>query len=132
MKRFLLALVATVLALPTMAFETKVQTKSVGEVTISCQESAWSEQAKVVSKGDTEEISIEMTAPQPTKPSQLKVTFTTPQTDAHHLWHANRDCRMVLPPDWKGKFSSALAQNMPLYAFINSNTKIVFSIPFNI
>ena len=123
MKKFLLTLVAMVLALPTMAFETKVQTKSVGEVTISCKESAWSVQATVMSKGETEEISIEMTAPQPIKPSQLKVTFSTPQTDAHHLWHANRDCRMVLPPDWKGKFSSALAQNMPLYSFINSNNR---------
>ena len=123
MKKLLLVLVAAVLAMPAMAHETKVRTKSVGEVTISYEESAWSVQAKVVSKGEIEEISIEMTAPQPTKPSRLTISVATPQLDAHHLWHANRDCQMVLLPDWKGKLSSALAQNMPLYSFFNSNNR---------
>ena len=123
MKRAILSVCAVLVALSAMAFETKVQTKSVGDVTISCNNSAWNIDTKVVSKGSIEEITIEMRAAEPTTPSLLKVAFTTPQLDAHHLWHANRDCRMVLPPDWKGNFSSALAQNMPLYAFINSNNR---------
>ena len=121
MKKVLLALVTVMLAVPVMAFETKVQTKSVGDMTISCEDSAWRVEAKAVSKGKIEEITIELFAPQPTVPSLLKVEFMTPQLDAHHLWHSNRNNRTVLPPDWGGKHSSALAQNMPLYAFINSD-----------
>ena len=123
MKRVLFALSAIVLALPAMAFETKVQTKSVGEVTIACKDDAWKIDTKVVSKGDVEEITINMTSPQPTSPSLLNVEFVTPQLDAHHLWHSNRSNRTILPPDWGGKQSSALAQNMPLYSFINNNNQ---------
>ena len=123
MKRVLFALSAIVLALPAMAFETKVQTKSVGEVTIACKDDAWKIDTKVVSKGDVEEITIKMTSPQPTSPSLLNVEFVTPQLDAHHLWHSNRSNRTILPPDWGGKQLSALAQNMPLYSFINNNNQ---------
>lgn len=121
MKRIFLSAFAILATLTTMAFETKLSTKSVGDVTISCKDNTWQIEAKVVSKGEIEEITIEMTAAQPTTPSPLKVKFSTPQLDAHHLWHTNRSNRTILPPDWSGKYSSALAQTIPLYAFINSN-----------
>ena len=121
MKRGILFVCSILATLSAMAFETKVQTKLVGDVTISCKDNAWKIDAKVVSKGEIEEIVIEMTAPQPTTPSPLKVEFTTPQLDAHHLWHTNRSNRTILPPDWSGKYSSALAQTIPLYSFINNN-----------
>ena len=121
MKRIFLSAFAILATLSAMAYETKLQTKSVGDVTISCKDNTWQIEAKVVSKGEIEEITIEMTAAQPTTPSPLKVKFSTPQLDAHHLWHTNRSNRTILPPDWSGKYSSALAQTIPLYAFINSN-----------
>ena len=123
MKKLLFAIIAVVLAVPAVAFETKVQTKLVGDVAISCKDSVWKIDAEVVSKGEVEEIVIKMTASEPTVPSLLTVEFTTPQLDAHHLWHSNRNNRNVLPPDWGGKHSSALAQTMPLYSFINSNNR---------
>ena len=121
MKRIFLSAFAILATLTAMAYETKLSTKSVGDVTISCRNNTWQIEAKVVSKGEIEEITIEMTAAQPTTPSPLKVKFSTPQLDAHHLWHTNRSNRTILPPDWSGKYSSALAQTIPLYAFINSN-----------
>lgn len=123
MKRLTLLLCAVALSLNAMAFNAVIKTKSVGDVTISSENNAWKIEAKVVSKGDIEEITIEMKAPQPVVPSPLKVEFKTPQLDAHHLWHSNRSNRTLLPPDWSGKYSSALAQTMPLYSFINSNNR---------
>ena len=123
MKRFLFILVAVVLSANAMAFNTTVKSKLVGDVVISSENNAWQIDAKVVSKGDIEEITIEMKASQPTTPSLLKVEFKTPQLDAHHLWHSNRSNRTLLPPDWSGKYSSALAQTMPLYSIINSNNR---------
>lgn len=121
MKKIIFVLVAVVLAMPAMAFQTKVKTKTVGEVTISCENDAWKIDAKVVSKGDVEEIAIEMIAAEPTTPSRFTVEVKAPQLDAQHLWHAHRDSHCVLQPDWGAKLTSALAQNVPLYSFINSN-----------
>lgn len=123
MKRLTLLLCAVILSFNAMAFNAVVKSKLVGDVTISSKNDAWQIDAKVVSKGDIEEITIEMKAPQPVVPSPLKVEFKTPQLDAHHLWHSNRSNRTLLPPDWSGKYSSALAQTMPLYSFINSNNR---------
>ena len=101
-----------------MAFNAVIKTKSVGDVTISSKDSAWKVEAKVASKGDIEEITIEMTAAEPTVPSLLKVEIMTPQLDAHHLWHSNRNNRTLL---WDSNYSSALAFTMPLYSFTNGN-----------
>ena len=106
------------LSLNAMAFNAVIKTKSVGDVTISSKDSAWKVEAKVASKGDIEEITIEMTAAEPTVPSLLKVEIMTPQLDAHHLWHSNRNNRTLL---WDSNYSSALAFTMPLYSFTNGN-----------
>ena len=118
MKKLTLIICAVLLSANAMAFSTVVKTKSVGDVTISSKDSAWKVEAKVASKGDIEEITIEMTAAEPTVPSLLKVEIMTPQLDAHHLWHSNRNNRTLL---WDSNYSSALAFTMPLYSFTNGN-----------
>ena len=123
MKRAIFAVVALLAALPTMAFQTKLQTKTVGEVTISSKESTWTLDAKVESKGGLEYVTIELNAPQPTTPPKFQVAFSTPQLDAHHVWSSNRSSRMILQPDWSKVQTSALAQTMPLYSYINNNNK---------
>ena len=123
MRRAIIAVVAMFAVLPTLAFETTVSTKSVGEVTISSKESVWSVKANVESSGDREYITLELSAPQATVPPMFDVVFHTPQLDAHHLWSSNRSCRMILQPDWSKAHTSALAQNIPLYSFINSNNR---------
>ena len=65
MKRIFLSAFAILATLTAMAYETKLSTKSVGDVTISCRNNTWQIEAKVVSKGEIEEITIEMTAAQP-------------------------------------------------------------------
>ena len=104
MKRIIILVCATLATLSAMAFSSTVKSKLVGDVKISCKESAWKIDTKIVSKGDIEEITIEMTATEPTTPTPLKVEFMTPQLDAHHLWHTNRSNRTILPPDWSGKY----------------------------
>ena len=79
MKRFLFVLVAVVLSVDAMAFTTTVKSELVGNVAISSKNDAWQIDAKVVSKGEVEEITIEMKASQPTTPSPLKMEFTAPQ-----------------------------------------------------
>ena len=123
MKRAIFAVVALLAALPTMAFQTKLQTKTVGEVTISSKENTWTLDAKVESKGGLEYVTIELKAPQATTPPTFEVAFSTLQLDAHHLWSSERGSRLVLQPDWRKAQTSALAQNMPLYAFINTNNQ---------
>ena len=123
MKKAILAVVALLVSLPAMAFEAKLQTKTVGEVTISSKESSWALDAKVESKDGLEYITIELNAPQPTTPPKFKVAFSTPQLDAHHVWSSNRSGRMILQPDWSKAQTSALAQTMPLYSYINNNNK---------
>ncbi len=120
MKRVVLAVVAMVLALSAMASEVKVQTTSVGEVTIKCANDAWKVDAKVTKKDGREEISIEMIAPQAMTPPRLSVMFSIPQLDAHHLWNSNPSCRIGIRPDWSSAYSSSLAQEMPIYSFINT------------
>ena len=123
MKRAILVAVAMLAALPAMAFKQQVQTKTVGVVTISSNESTWTLDAKVEYKGDKEYITIVLSAPQATTPPKFKVDFRVPQLDAHHLWHSGNTDRARIFPDWRKGYTSSLAQDMPLYAFINTNNK---------
>ena len=123
MKRAILAVVALLAMMPTMAFNTKVQTKTVGEVAISSNENAWVLNAKVECKGGKEYITIELSAPQATIPPKFKVDFRIPQLDAHHLWHSGNVDRARLMPDWRKGYHSSLAEDMPLYSFINTSNE---------
>ena len=123
MKRAISVVIAIFVALSATAFEAKVQTKSVGEVTISSKEKIWSVDAKVEQQGELECISIELQAMQAMTPPTFEVVFSAPQLDAHHLWNSNCRSRMILQPIWGGGFTSSLAQNMPLYSFINTSNR---------
>ena len=56
MKRAILTVTAIFMTLSAMAFETKVQTKSVGEVTISSKDKMWSIDAKLEQKGEPTDV----------------------------------------------------------------------------
>lgn len=113
-----------VYALPMRAFETVVNSKSVGAVSIkSQQQDAWQVKAHLEEQGGKEYIHIRLSAPTPMAPPKFEVSFLLPQQDAHHLWNASANVdRAHLRADWDGHYRSSLAQEMPLYAFINENS----------
>ena len=123
MKRVWLVALAMLFAWTASAVEKSLNTASVGEVKISCGSNVWSVEARCEMKGEREQIIIEMSAPQPTVPSPLIVEFTTPQLDVHHLWHTEKMNHTELRPDWGKVYTSSLAQQMPLYTFINTNNR---------
>ena len=105
------------------AAEIKVHSALVGDVKISSRGDAWSVEARCVAAGECEQIIIEMSALQPTTPPRLSVEFATPQLDVHHLWHTDARNHTELRPDWGKAYSSSLAQQMPIYSFINTNNR---------
>ena len=121
MRRGLLLIATVMLAVSAMAVERKVQTASVGEVTVKCADKAWKMDVKVVEKGGREEITVEIAAPQALTPPQLSVEFSLPQLDAHHLWNSAKACHTEIRPDWGKAYSSSLAYEIPIYSFINTN-----------
>lgn len=123
MKRFLLLLTAVVFALSALAAPTRVTTSAVGEVEVLCEDSAWSVEAKVVARDGCEQIVIEMNTSQPATPPSLVVKFSTPQLDVHHLWCSDKSGVVRLRTDWEKSYSSMLAREMPLYAFINTGNR---------
>ena len=123
MKKGILAVVAMLVSLSAMAFEAKVQSKSVGEVTISSESEDWSVDAKIESKGQQEYLTIELKASQAMTPPKFEVAFRTPQLDAHHVWYSGNTDRARIQPDWRKGYHSSLAEDMPLYSFINTNNQ---------
>ena len=123
MKRIILLIYAVALSVNAMAFSAIVKTKTVGDVTISSEDSAWSVETSLTSKDGCEVITIEMSTPQPTTPPMVSVEFRTPQLDAHHLWQADIQGYTTLKPDWRNGYHSALAHSIPLYSFINANNR---------
>lgn len=122
MKR-VLTIVLLLSALPAMAFRTSLSTKSVGEVVIASNESVWQVDAKVTTRGESEVVTIGLKASQATTPPRFSVEFRTPQLDAHHLWDTGNRGNAWLQPDWRGKYESSLARNIPIYSFINTNNR---------
>ena len=131
MKRRTLLLCAVTLSLNAMAFNTVVKTKSVGDVAISSKDNAWKVEAEVKSKGETEEITIELVADKPMTPPRFDVAIFTPQLDVHHLWYSGNIDRAKLFPEWKAHYSSSLAQDIPIYSFINTNNRNRLTIATN-
>ena len=131
MKRLTLLLCAVTLSLNAMAFNTVVKTKSVGDVAISSKDSAWKVEAEVKSKGEIEEITIELVADKPMTPPRFDVAIFTPQLDVHHLWYSGNIDRAKLFPEWKAHYSSSLAQDIPIYSFINTNNRNRLTIATN-
>ena len=123
MKKLSLLICAVLLSANAMAFKTVVKSKVVGDVAISSKDSEWKVDAKIISNGEKEVITIELNAPKAMTPPHFNVEFLTPQLDAHHLWEAGNSDKAWLQPDWRGKYDSSLARSLPLYSFINTNNR---------
>ncbi len=123
MKKLTLIICAVLLSANAMAFQAVVKSKMVGDITISSKDCVWKVETEVKSKGETEEITIELIADKPTTPPHFKVEIFTPQLDAHHLWHSSNIDRAKLFPEWKSKYTSSLAQDIPLYTFMNTGNR---------
>lgn len=111
------------ITVPAHAFDKVLNSKAVGEVRIKSQnEDTWSLNAGLQEKDGKEYIHIRLNAPSPVAPPRFEVSFQLPQQDAHHLWNSSANVdRGHLRADWDGRYHSSLAQEMPLYAFINDN-----------
>lgn len=123
MKKLILLICAVLLSANAMAFKTVVKSKVVGDVAISSEDSEWKVDAKIISNGEKEVITIELNAPKAMTPPHFNVEFLTPQLDAHHFWEAGNSDKAWLQPDWRGKYDSSLARSLPLYSFINTNNR---------
>lgn len=123
-KRTVWTLLMAVLAWPMSAQTKTLETKSAGPVTVVCETPGnWKVDATLSEENGKEIIRLEMETSEAGQPPRVRLDFLTPQKDAHHLWHSGNRDRAQLRPDWSAKYSSSLAQNMPLYAFINENNR---------
>lgn len=117
---FLFALLVLA-SLPLQAFEKQISTRAVGNITISSNDmNGWALQTEVEIQGEIELLNIRLNRSEAATPPQFSLSFETPQNDIHHLWFATHNMPS-LEPDWGANYTSQLARNMPLYAFINQN-----------
>lgn len=131
MKRLTLLFCAVALSLNAMAFNAVIKTKSVGDVTISSKDSAWKIETAISENGGREVITVEMKSAEPAMPPRVQVELFTPQLDVHHLWYSGNIDRAKLFPEWKAHYSSSLAQDIPIYSFINTNNRNRLTIATN-
>ena len=131
MKRLILLICAALLSLSAMAFNAVVKSKLVGDVTISSKDSAWKIEAAISENGGREVITVEMKSAEPAMPPRVQVELFTPQLDVHHLWYSGNIDRAKLFPEWKAHYSSSLAQDIPIYSFINTNNRNRLTIATN-
>lgn len=122
---------AALLSLSAMAFNAVVKSKLVGDVTISSKDSAWKIEAAISENGGREVITVEMKSAEPAMPPRVQVELFTPQLDVHHLWYSGNIDRAKLFPEWKAHYSSSLAQDIPIYSFINTNNRNRLTIATN-
>ncbi len=122
---------AALLSLSAMAFNAVVKSKLVGDVTISSKDSAWKIEAAISENGGREVITVEMKSAEPAMPPRVRVELFTPQLDVHHLWYSGNIDRAKLFPEWKAHYSSSLAQDIPIYSFINTNNRNRLTIATN-
>lgn len=102
----------------------KVDTKSVGEVTVSCADAgSWTFEVENSPKDGKDYISISLVNDNDAVPPVFNVSFTMPQKDMHHLWSVNGSSRFYLPPAWRGSLQSNLASGMPLYQVLNDTDR---------
>lgn len=125
MKKRILLLLCTLFALsPLAAMVQKLGTKAVGELTIECgKPEGWQISATLTEEQGREVVTLKMVSREAKQPPRVRVEFTTPQCNTHHLWHSGNRDRARLRPDWSTGYGSSLAQDMPLYAFINENNR---------
>ena len=97
-----------------------VETHSAGNVKVSCPNPGdWKIDVSTVRDNHKDVITVDLTTDCPATPPTFSVELLVPQLDVHHLWRPGEMDRCQLRPDWQAYFSSNLAFDMPLYAFIN-------------
>lgn len=123
MKRiFVCALSALLGIVNTMAAEWQVRTSSAGDIKVVCkQPGGWKFELHVDSIDGKEILAVGLTSDSLRLPPRFDIILSVPQLDIHHLWRPGDMDRCQLRPDWMGYYSSHLAFDMPLYAFINGN-----------
>lgn len=123
MKRiFVCALSALLGIMNTLAAEWQVRTASAGDIKVVCkQPGGWKFELQVDSIDGKEILAVGLTSDSLRLPPRFDIIISVPQLDIHHLWRPGDMDRCQLRPDWMGYYSSHLAFDMPLYAFINGN-----------
>lgn len=107
----------------TQAAEWNVRTACAGDIKVVCQQPGdWKFALHVDSIDGKEILAVELANDNMQLPPRFDVIISVPQLDTHHLWRPGDMDRCQLRPDWMGYYSSNLAFDMPLYAFINSNS----------
>lgn len=121
-KIFVAALSALFGIVNTPAAEWQVRTACAGDIKVVCQQPGdWKFELHVDSIDCKEILAVRLTSDSLRQPPRFDVIISVPQLDIHHLWRPGDMDRCQLRPDWMGYYSSNLAFDMPLYAFINSN-----------
>ena len=121
-KIFVAALSALLGIVNTLAAEWQVRTASADDIKVVCQQpDGWKFELHVDSIDGKEIIAVGLTSDSLRLPPRFDVIISVPQLDINHLWRPGDMDRCQLRPDWMGYYSSHLAFDMPLYAFINSN-----------
>lgn len=123
MKKILVAVLSALFGIVnTPAAEWQVRTACAGDIKVVCQQPGdWKFELHVDSIDCKEILAVGLTSDSLRQPPRFDVIISVPQLDIHHLWRPGDMDRCQLRPDWMGYYSSNLAFDMPLYAFINSN-----------
>lgn len=123
MKRLLAAAICASFGLVSLqGREWRVKTGSAGEITVTCQQpDAWEFGIRVDSVDGKEILTVTLVSDSLRLPPRFDVSMSVPQLDIHHLWRPGDMDRCQLRPDWMGYYTSHLAFDMPIYAFINGN-----------
>ena len=122
--RCLLAIITIGMWVQAIALERKVESRSVGTVTLNCDSPGdWVFDMLVDNDNDKEIVTIKMSSPSPQIPPRFSVLMSVPQIDMNHLWNGRNADRCQLRPDWSANFRSHLAVDMPVYAFLNDNNE---------
>lgn len=123
MKKIFVAVLSALFGIVnTPAAEWQVRTACAGDIKVVCQQPGdWKFELHVDSIDCKEILAVGLTSDSLRLPPRFDVIISVPQLDIHHLWRPGDMDRCQLRPDWMGYYSSHLALDMPLYAFINSN-----------
>lgn len=123
MKKIFVAVLSALFGIVnTPAAEWQVRTACAGDIKVVCQQPGdWKFELHVDSIDGKEILTVGLTSDSLRLPPRFEVIISVPQLDIHHLWRPGDMDRCQLRPDWMGYYSSNLAFDMPLYAFINSN-----------
>lgn len=116
-----ISLISLLLALTLQGLAQSVTTKAVGEVKLICHNrGSWNIDMSVAPDEGGEVLTLHFTSPTPAVPVKTELNFSFPQNDILGVWTPHND-HVEFPPDWSWDWHSMLAQNMPLYCFLDNN-----------